>query len=166
MESILAIVWREEEMTEIWRDVVGFEDAYQVSNMGRVKSKSRILKPVCITGGYLAVSLGRNKQRTIHRLVAAAFFGPSDQMVLHKDGDRQNNSLENLYYGDGFDNAADAIRHGTQVRGARQHAAKLTEDNVRFIRDSSATQAELARQLNVTTACISLIRQRKNWKHV
>ncbi len=153
-------------MIEIWRDVVGFEDAYQVSNMGRVKSKSRVLKPVYITGGYLAVSLGRNKQRTIHRLVAAAFFGVSDKMVLHKDGDRQNNIIENLYYGDAFANAADAIRHGTQVRGARQHAAKLNDDTVRFIRTSSESGATLARRLNVTTACISLIRQRKNWKHV
>lgn len=153
-------------MSEIWRDVVGFEDSYQVSNTGRVKSKSRVLKPVRITGGYLAVSLGRNKQRTIHRLVAAAFFGSSPQMVLHKDGNRQNNSAENLYYGDGFDNAADAIRHGTQVKGARQHAAKLTDDIVKSIRTSSESGATLARQLNVTTACISLIRQRKNWKHV
>jgi hypothetical protein len=153
-------------MTEIWRDVVGFEDAYQVSNIGRVRSKSRVLKPARITGGYLAVSLGYNKQRTIHRLVAAAFFGPSTQMVLHKDGDRQNNVVENLYHGDYFDNAADAIRHGTQVRGERQHAAKLTEDIVRFIRASPESGAALARQLNVTTACIGLIRQRKNWKHV
>ena len=153
-------------MNEIWRDVVGFEESYQVSNIGRVRSKSRILKPVCITGGYLAVSLGYNKQRTVHRLVAAAFFGPSTQMVLHKDGDRQNNTVQNLYYGDGFDNAADAIRHGTQVRGERQHAAKLTEDDVRLIRNSSASQVELSRQLNVTQSCISLIRSKKSWKHV
>lgn len=151
---------------EIWRDVVGFEESYQVNNIGRVRSKSRILKPVCITGGYLAVSLGYNKQRTVHRLVAAAFFGPSTQMVLHKDGDRQNNTVQNLYYGDGFDNAADAIRHGTQVRGERQHAAKLTEDDVRLIRNSSASQVELSRQLNVTQSCISLIRSKKSWKHV
>jgi hypothetical protein len=153
-------------MNEIWRDVVGFEESYQVSNIGRVRSKSRILKPVCITGGYLAVSLGYNKQRTVHRLVAAAFFGSSTQMVLHKDGDRQNNTVQNLYYGDGFDNAADAIRHGTQVRGERQHAAKLTEDDVRLIRNSSASQVELSRQLNVTQSCISLIRNKKSWKHV
>jgi hypothetical protein len=153
-------------ISEIWRNVVGFEDVYQVSNLGRVRSKSRVLKPVRITGGYLAVSLGKNKQRTIHRLVAAAFFGPSTQMVLHKDGNPQNNVAENLYYGDYFDNADDARRHGTRVRGERQHAAKLTEDIVRFIRASPESGAALARRLNVTTACISLIRQRKNWNHV
>jgi hypothetical protein len=58
----------EEAMNEIWRDVVGFADAYQVSNLGRVRSKTRVLRPAKISGGYLAVSLGRGKQRTIQRI--------------------------------------------------------------------------------------------------
>ena len=156
----------EEAMNEIWRDVVGFADAYQVSNLGRVRSKTRVLRPAKISGGYLAVSLGRGKQRTIHRLVALAFLGPDSRWVLHRDGDRANNKLTNLYYGDRYDNAADAILHGTQVKGERQHAAKLTEDEVINILQSKESGASLARKLGVTSACISLIRTRKNWRHV
>ena len=62
-------------MQEIWKDIKGYEDLYQISNLGRVKSRRKILK--AINGEYLKVGLSKNGiQRThyIHRLVAENFF--------------------------------------------------------------------------------------------
>ena len=108
---------------EVWKDVVGYEGLYQVSNLGNVKSfdmeyeiirngtrirmtrKGRVLKPLIRKHGYLGVQLhgkGGNKRgfRTfsIHRLVAEAFISNPKQCgeVNHIDEDKQNNRVENL----------------------------------------------------------------------
>lgn len=122
-------------MNEIWRDVVGFEDAYQVSNLGRVRSKSRVvimsashksvehvsrrkgrlLRPGRASNGYFTVALGRNNSRTVHSLVAETFIGPCPEghEVLHIDGTRTNNCAYNLRYGTRSENMLDAVKHGT-----------------------------------------------------
>jgi len=155
---------------EIWRDVPGYEGMYQVSDQGRVRNASgRVLSLCTISGGYKAVSLGRNNSKTVHRLVALAFLGPpsnKNTLVLHSDGNRTNNTLDNLRYGSHADNSADAKRHGTQVKGERQHVAKLTQEDVVYIRTSQETSAALAVRFGVTPQCVYLIRVRKNWRHV
>jgi hypothetical protein len=157
-------------MQEVWKAVPGYEGRYEVSDLGHVRNVGgRVLALCTVSGGYKAVSLGRNNSKTIHRLVALAFLGPAPNekpLVLHNDGDRTNNTLHNLRYGSHADNAADAKRHGTQVKGERQHVAKLTLDNVLAIRNSSDTGTALAAQFGVTPQCINLIRTRKNWRHV
>ena len=74
-------------MSEEWRDVVGYEGLYQVSDQGRVKSlerknssggtiKERILKPRINRDGYLRLNLyagGKQKTLAVHRLVCQAF---------------------------------------------------------------------------------------------
>jgi hypothetical protein len=105
-----------ERVNEEWRDIQGFEN-YQVSNMGNVRSKERVvtqkghknnykrimksclLKPRKQNSGYLIVWLsvnGKSKPYTIHRLVAKAFLAMSDGEVNHKDGDKTNNFVGNL----------------------------------------------------------------------
>ena len=95
-------------MNEIWKDIVGYEGLYQVSNLGNVKSlnyrrtgKERILKPVNNGCGYLQVNLCKNWNRRlfrIHRLVANAFLENPDNKsdVNHKDEDKTNNCVDNL----------------------------------------------------------------------
>lgn len=103
-------------MEEIWKDIKGFEDSYQVSNLGRIKSKDRyvmtcgggkrfiqgqIIKPIVCTNKYLEVGLNKENKRTIkllHRLVAAAFVENPNNLpeVNHKDENPQNNNAENL----------------------------------------------------------------------
>lgn len=93
-------------LKEIWKNITGFEDLYQVSNFGRVRrkkgyqaKKDRILKPIDNGNGYLGVALSKNsiyKRYYIHRLVAKTFIGDSNKEVNHKDGDKSNNKLSNL----------------------------------------------------------------------
>lgn len=95
--------------TEIWKDIVGYEGLYQVSNLGNVKSlnylrirgKEVILKPWKHGQGYYCVSLskdGKKINKFIHRLVYAAFNGdiPDDLVINHIDEDKTNNDLNNL----------------------------------------------------------------------
>lgn len=104
---------------EIWKDIIGYEGKYQVSNLGRVKSLER--KRSCrIKGGkiaimivpekilkqwkrsrYLLVDLWNEKKRdvrSVHVLVYEAFVGKiKEGMVIHhKDRNRFNNDVENL----------------------------------------------------------------------
>ena len=102
-------------MTEVWKDIDGYERRYQISNFGRVKSifyknsktvNERILKPRCgkTKHGfrkYLYVVLSKDsKVHTfyVHRLVALYFVPNIDDKpyVNHKDGSKINNNYSNL----------------------------------------------------------------------
>lgn len=98
---------------EEWRDIKGFEGRYQVSDMGRVRSVSRVVRsgknkqrrmngrvliPWKTKHGYLHVNLGRRGKVAIHRLVAKTFIpNPNNYPdVNHKDEDKANNIVSNL----------------------------------------------------------------------
>lgn len=95
-------------MTEIWKDVVGYEGLYQVSNLGRVKSvrKNTVMStPKNKTDCYLRVNLKRNgtqKQRLVHRLVAIAFIDNPNNLpfINHKNEHKWDNRVENLEWCD------------------------------------------------------------------
>ena len=97
---------------EVWKDVVGYEGLYQVSNKGNVysverkdsrgnKCGGRVLRPSYDKDGYLQVQLYKNgkvKGKYIHRLVAEAFI-PNPKSFLeinHLDEVKDNNELSNL----------------------------------------------------------------------
>lgn len=99
-------------MEEVWKDVVGYEGLYQVSNTGKIRGLDRLSS--CnqfVSGkikeqrhdkdGYLKVTLckdGNKKCHSVHRLVATAFIpNPNDFPVInHKDENPQNNNVDNL----------------------------------------------------------------------
>ena len=94
-------------MEKIWKDIPGYENVYQVSNYGEVKSlkfgKERILKPGKNSGGYYYVGLFKNDKKksiVIHKLVAMAFLNhiPDGMttIVNHIDNNPSNNFLDNL----------------------------------------------------------------------
>lgn len=111
---------------EVWRDVVGFEGQYIVSNMGNVMSLpkfktvfrngttysrytcGKMLKQQRDKYGYVYVNIG-GKNRKVHRLVMSAFVGESDLTVNHKDENKANNCLDNLEYLSVSDN----LKYGT-----------------------------------------------------
>lgn len=97
---------------EIWKPIPNYEKKYAVSNMGRIKRISRIVKdslgrerPIeekilqtfMLNSGYQAVKLGK-KHNLVHRLVASAFIqNPENKpQVNHKDENKLNNCAENL----------------------------------------------------------------------
>lgn len=103
---------------EEWRDIAGFEDSYEVSNLGRVRSKKRTLSTGRVTTcrilkykghPYGAVMLFENNVGTnklVHRLVAEAFIPNPDNMpeVNHKDSNPSNNKVSNLEWVSSADN--------------------------------------------------------------
>ena len=99
-------------MNEIWKPIKGYDGLYEVSNKGRVKSfhhddNGIILKPYKDpTNGYMYINLiksGKLYHRRVHRIVYSAFNPGTIQdgydkrvTIDHLDGDKTNNSLENL----------------------------------------------------------------------
>ena len=119
---------------ETWRDVLGYEGAYEVSDLGNVRSvtrwvpygrhkgmtyKGRSLKLTLIKNGYLTVKLafaGLTRTTYVHEIVLKAFEGPRPYTeargeIRHLDGVKTNNVLSNLKYGTINENAADRVRH-------------------------------------------------------
>lgn len=97
-------------MTEIWKDIEGYEGLYQVSNLGRVKSfygkngkligGAKLLSGKADKNGYREVRLckkGVVSYKRVHRLVAEHFVhGDNSLQINHIDGDKNNNSFDNL----------------------------------------------------------------------
>lgn len=119
---------------EIWKDIIGYEGLYQISNKGRVKSLKKwcgnkhlskwikeesILKPTDNGNGYLIIGLRNQTKRKnfyIHRLVASYFLdNPENKKCInHKDFNKQNNDVDNLEWISQKDNvlySVDRMKH-------------------------------------------------------
>lgn len=106
---------------EIWMNIEGYEDIYQVSNFGRVKSKKykkdRILKPKMCKSGYLQVDLyvnGVSTHKYVHRLVLSTFNPKSDaqkNQINHINEIKTDNRLKNLEWITQSDN----LKYGTRT---------------------------------------------------
>jgi hypothetical protein len=108
---------------EIWKDVVGYEGLYQVSNLGRLKSppkkghKGCIMKPSIKKDGYVRIQLikcSKYKTLYVHRIVAEAFLQHDSERneVNHIDGNKSNNKLENLEWVTSKQNIEHSIKTG------------------------------------------------------
>jgi hypothetical protein len=104
----------------IWKDVVGFEGLYSISEYGIIKSHHRsgcILKPKKDRDGYFGVTLskeGKAHHLRVHRLVALAFLPNPDNhpIVNHKDLNVQNNHHSNLEWCTNFYNIKHYLANG------------------------------------------------------
>lgn len=136
-------------MKEEWRDVVGFEGRYQVSNRGRVKSldrvevytrhdrntgrdlmisrklKGKILRPGRQPSGHLTVAIGKGNSRPVHQLVLEAFVGPCPEGYesLHGPAGPAENTLTNLRYGSRSENIAEDYERNVRSSGTLHHWA-------------------------------------------
>lgn len=159
---------------EEYRDVVGFEEYFQISNLGNVFSKrsNRIFKQTKHKTGYCTFNTsigGRKHNFYVHRLVAMAFIpNPEDKpFVNHKDGCKTNNILSNLEWVTHMENVAHAWALGLAKSSSRPSTQrKLTDDQVREIRSSTKTTRELASIYGLSNAGIWYIKRRETYKDV
>ncbi len=118
-------------MEEIWKDIHGYEGLYQVSNLGNVRSlhyrakskgsKIQNLKQQINKGGYLKVTLlknGKAKNFFVHRLVACEFIpNPNNKpQINHLDGNKSNNTINNLEWATNSENQTHAILSGLKEK--------------------------------------------------
>ena len=118
-------------LNEKFRPIKNYEGLYEVSNYGRVKrllfinnnikkSKEKVLSCLKCSNNkkcYIAFVLSKNgkeKRYYTHRLVAQAFIPNPDNLpqINHKDGNKQNNRVDNLEWCDGFYNQQHAVKTG------------------------------------------------------
>ncbi len=152
--------------------ITGFIEGYVISN------NYILLKPQ-LSGNkscqYKQITLYNENGRInklIHILVLEHFASPSDKSFgLHKDDNRDNNHIDNLYWGDKQDNANDKMKNGHYTTmGEKCHLSKLTEKEVIEIRklceEGNLTQEEIGQKFNVFRNTISQIKNRILWKHI
>lgn len=141
------IPFSEEELkTELWKDILGWEGYYQVSNLGRVKSldrktpngagvrrvRSRIISVKTIKNGYPVINVtinNKTRKKILYKTVLSAFVPKAEKSLVcrHIDGNKLNNRLSNLCWGSRKENSIDAALH-------EQNSAKLSFTDVMEIR--------------------------------
>lgn len=127
---------------------------------------------VCSSTGYLRVKVS-GKTLQVHQILAVKYFGEKciGLQVNHKDGNKLNNSKENLEMVTMDKNLRHALEtglnKGSSLRGEEVKTSKLSEDEVRSIRKSNGiSQRKLADKYGVSKGTIQSILERKSWKHV
>lgn len=159
-----------------WRAVVGFEDNYEVSSCGQVRSLSR-MKPLAghiDRHGYRRVFLWVSSvchTRRVHRLVCEAWHGPCPAGLecAHLDGNPGNNTESNLAWVSRSENMRHRVAHGTVLAGEKHTQAKLSEDDVREMRRLGAAGwhgAKLARAFGISGTQAYKILTGRGWAHV
>lgn len=173
-------------LIEVWKDIPGYEGAYAVSNLGRVKSlhratpdkrwgyriiQERILSPSISRLGYHYVYLRKDKKTkplSVHSLVLLAFKGPRPHPKMqgrHLNGEPRHNELTNLKWGTARQNQRDRIKHGTDDNGEKSANAKLTWKQVAYIRSlPKKTRTQLAKDLGVSQTVIYEVQTYKTWR--
>lgn len=177
---------------EEWKDVVGYERLYKISNFGRIKSLNRdvyhspnktlkvfesIRKQVLNISNYPTIGLcnGRNKTHLVHRLVAVTFIpNPENKPeVNHIDFNPQNATVRNLNWATSLENKHHSIRMGRYVGahwGERAgRAAKLKAKQVLEIRSRLANGEkayEIYLEYGVSKCTIYGIKNRTSWASI
>lgn len=164
---------RSDSTTEQWLPIEGFPD-YEVSSLGRVRSnkyrESRVMKPRSVRG-YRAACLRRDGQTyylRVARMVLEAFVGscPPDHEAAHLDGNKTNDTVENLAWVTHKENVAHRRLHGTYTSGEKHAPAKLRQkdvDEIKRLREDGAPVRELALQFKVHEATVYSLLAGKHW---
>lgn len=115
--------------------------------------------------GYKTIRFGRNGQtELIHRLVYTVFNEhiPEGLYICHRDGNPENNKLDNLYAGSQSENMQDTVRHGTCA------LTKLTEEQVKEIIQLRGKMMvkDIAFKYKVQRQTITNILRGRTWTHL
>ena len=179
---------------EIFFPIKGYENFYEVSNWGRVKSmkkiiflwnsyayharhyKERILKIQNNVDGYNVIRLCKNatcKQFRVGRLVATTFIENPHYKpeVNHKNGNKKDDRIDNLEWCTSSENQKHAIKIGLQKpkKGEQHPHSRLTEKQVKEIREMKATNHTtyyIAHCFCISEGHVRDIVARKAWKHI
>lgn len=162
-------------MDEVFVPITWAKGHYEISNTGKVRSVLggrrrgiELKQSINTTGRYSVVTLvvnRRKKYRKVHRLVASTFLdNPLNKpCVNHIDGDKQNNSTDNLEWCTRSEN----IKHAYAILGKRNPRSKLSLEQVSEIRDRLAKNERgnyIAIDFGVSPSAISLINRGKTYK--
>ncbi len=171
-------------MKKEWQKIKGFQD-YEISNYGEIKSfndyhkkEPRLLNPSNIDYGYTLVSLtnnhGKRKTCLVHRLVAIAFIKNNNEykiQVNHKDGNKHNNVVTNLEWCTARENSQHACDTGLNPSNPGEYNGMSKIDNKEAIQViqkilDGKTNEEIAKEYNIHSRYVSLIRHKKRWRSV
>lgn len=184
--TIISIIMQE----EIWKSVIGFDQYYEVSNLGNVRRHiqdtsckntfaGRPKKFTLSDRGYYRVMLsngvaGSNRYFPVHELVAEAFIGfrpTTDHEINHIDGNKINNNVINLEWITHSSNLKHAVDLGIKTRhsGIAKICMKLTVKDILDIRNlykQGKTQKELASLFNISKMTVRGILLGTSWRHI
>lgn len=177
------------EKTEQWKDVVGYENIYQVSDLGRLKSmnfnhtkKQGIMKQSVDNRGHIRPTLKTKcvqRRMKLHRLIAIAFIpNPENKpQVNHigkysdgREGNKLDNRVVSLIWSTVSENILHAFKEGLMYskKGEENFLSKLTNKEVLEIRAIGKTDLikNTAIKYNVDRKTIYNILNNKGWKHI
>jgi len=151
----------------------GFEtfsiNDYTITEKGEVINNrwgGRRVKPQPNGKGYLRVHIA-GKMYFVHRLVAEKYVPNPNNLpqINHKDGDKTNNSADNLEWVSNVENRKHAVKAGLQVHGEKCPWAKLAKADVDYIRQfPDCNRSEMARKFGVSRSTIRAVLSCKSWK--
>lgn len=162
-------------MSETWKPVKGFEEFYEISNTGKIKTLrlNKIMKPSLQKTGYYQCSLTLNKKlyyRYIHRLVAENFlkFIPNKYCVNHKDGNKTNNKVSNLEYCTMGENNKHAGLMNLKPIGTKHTNSKLTKQDLikieKLLSSGEFTHKKIAEIFEVSRSVITCYSNGKTYR--
>lgn len=164
---------------ETWKSIKGFEDCYEISDLGNLRSKERFVKHykggvrkykssnknIRINRyGYLRCNLKKDGNRydfSVHRLVAEAFLKNNEnkKFINHKNGIKTDNRVCNLEWVSSSENIIHAVEN-------RLIKTKLTDEQAIEIMNSDLSLRKLAKIYNVSNSIIWRIKNKKAYKHL
>jgi len=162
---------------------------YEISSVGGIRTKRnlngtgyydfyRYIKPTVGTNGYHVFGFTRHSGGKVwsdtfllHNVVAEVFLGarPHSLLECHRDSDKDNNSVSNLYYGTNSQNMMDKVEAGTSNRGERCAASRITELQAKEIKARLATgekSSVIAIDYPISAAGIRKIKRGDTWSHL
>lgn len=162
---------------EIWKNIKGFRELYQISNLGRVRrtDTKKVLNLLTLSKGYKGVRLYYTKKeavtKKIHRLVAE-YFIPNDlnlPQVNHIDGNKNNNKASNLEWCSNEYNMNHALVNCLVKVGEQRFSSKCTEQSLQYIQDLidyGFTIKQLSLVYCISKNCMKEIVRNHTYKHL
>ncbi len=181
---------------ETYKDIKNYEGLYQISNLGNVKSLTRVVKKniknkcktvsetitihgrikkqsKTIKGNYITYWVvlsknGKHKKFYVHRLVAEHFIKNvyNKKEVNHKDSNPQNNKADNLEWVTHNENMKHAMVKNRISKGESSGMSKLNNNAIKEIYNTKTDAKLLAIKYNVSRESIYSIRRGQSWKHI